>query len=78
MSFDDAAAYHCGQIRGQLRKAGTPIGSYDVMIAGHARSRGLTVVTNNVWEFGRVPGLQVEDWLAAEQQHVHGGGPSDC
>jgi tRNA(fMet)-specific endonuclease VapC len=64
LPFDTDAAYHTGQIRAQLRKAGTPIGPYDCMIAGHARSRGLTVVTNNTAEFQRVPGLQLEDWLA--------------
>jgi tRNA(fMet)-specific endonuclease VapC len=41
-----------------------PIGGYDLLIAGHARSRGLTVVTGNLTEFGRVDGLRCEDWLA--------------
>jgi tRNA(fMet)-specific endonuclease VapC len=62
LAFDEPAAHHTGRIRAELRRAGTPIGAYDVMIAGHARSRGLTVVTNNVREFERVPGLQVIDW----------------
>jgi tRNA(fMet)-specific endonuclease VapC len=66
LAFDEQAAHHTGRIRAGLRRAGTPIGAYDVMIAGHARSRGLTVVTNNVREFERVPGLQVIDWTDAE------------
>lgn len=66
LAFDEQAAHHTGRIRAELRRAGTPIGAYDVMIAGHARSRGLTMVTNNVREFDRVPGLQVIDWTNAE------------
>jgi len=60
--FDNEAAAHTGMIRSELAKAGTPIGPYDQMIAGHARSRGLIVVTNNLREFERVKGLRVEDW----------------
>lgn len=60
--FDAAAATHTGQIRAELAKAGTPIGPYDQMIAGHARALGLTVVTNNVTEFQRVAGLRVANW----------------
>lgn len=63
MSFDEEAAAHTGMIRSELAKAGTPIGPYDQMIAGHARSRGLIIITNNVREFERVPGLRVEDWV---------------
>ncbi len=61
-ALDGAAAEHSGRIRAELAAAGTPIGAYDVLIAGHARSRGLIVVTNNTREFDRVPGLLVEDW----------------
>ena len=57
-----AAAEHAGEIRAALAAVGRPIGAYDVLIAGHARAAGLTVVTNNVREFDRVPGLLVEDW----------------
>lgn len=64
MDFNSAAAIHTGQIRAELAKAGTPIGPYDQMIAGHARSLGLIAVTNNVSEFSRVPGLRVENWVA--------------
>lgn len=65
LEFDASAAHHTAQIRAELKRAGTPIGPYDAMIAGHARSRGLVVVTNNVREFERVPGLQLEDWVAS-------------
>lgn len=65
LSYDIDAATHTGQIRAELAAAGTPIGPYDQMIAGHARSRGLIVVTNNVQEFARVEGLRVENWVAA-------------
>lgn len=59
---DDAAA--AGAIRATLRASGTPIGPYDVLIAGQAKARGLTLVTNNLREFARVEGLALVDWLA--------------
>lgn len=62
LPFDAAAAQHAGEIRAHLATAGTPIGGYDVLIAGHARSAGLAVVTNNIREFARVPGLETVDW----------------
>ncbi|MCX2699378.1 MULTISPECIES: type II toxin-antitoxin system tRNA(fMet)-specific endonuclease VapC [Brucella/Ochrobactrum group] len=62
LSYDETAANHTGQLRAELARNGTPIGPYDQLIAGHARSRGLIVVTNNRREFDRVPGLRVEDW----------------
>ncbi len=61
LAFDAAAAGHAGEIRARLAAAGIPIG-YDVLIAGHARSAGLAVVTNNTGEFTRVAGLEVVDW----------------
>jgi len=61
--FDGEAAIHFGQIRVELEKSGKVIGPYDLMIAGHARSRGLILVTNNLREFKRVPGLRVENWV---------------
>ena len=64
LPFDSAAAVHTAEIRATLERRGTPIGSYDVMIAGSARSRGLIVVTGNLREFNRVDGLRSEDWLA--------------
>lgn len=63
LDYDHRAAAHSGQLRAELAKAGTPVGPYDQMIAGHARSLGLVVVTNNLREFQRIPGLRVEDWL---------------
>lgn len=64
LDFDDLAANHSGDIHATLGKAGQLIGSYDMLIAGHARSRGLTIVTSNLHEFARVDGLRCEDWLA--------------
>jgi tRNA(fMet)-specific endonuclease VapC len=64
LGYDRDAAAHTGQLRAELAKAGTPIGPYDQMIAGHARSQGLILVTNNQREFDRVPGLRIEDWLS--------------
>ncbi|MCH7894978.1 MAG: tRNA(fMet)-specific endonuclease VapC [Proteobacteria bacterium] len=63
LAFDSQAAQHFGQVRAELAKAGKPIGPYDSMIAGHARSRGLILVTNNLREFKRVPGLRLENWV---------------
>jgi len=62
LPFGEKAAAHYGQIRADLERRGTPIGPYDLMIAGHARSEGLVVVTPNTREFERVDGLRVEDW----------------
>lgn len=63
LSFDADAADHAADIRADVERRGELIGPYDVMIAGHARSRGLTVVTGNLGEFRRVSGLRCEDWL---------------
>jgi tRNA(fMet)-specific endonuclease VapC len=65
LPFDNKAAYHFGQIRAMLYRIGQPIGPYDMMIAGHARASGLNLITNNVKEFERVPGLLLEDWSQA-------------
>lgn len=65
LAFDAEDARCAGEIRAVLSAAGTPIGPYDTLIAGQARARGLTLVTRNRKEFDRVPGLLVEDWLAA-------------
>ena len=64
LDFDADAAAHAGEIRAELERQGKPIGSYDLLIAGHARSRGLIVVTGNLDEFRRVDGLRCEDWEA--------------
>ncbi|MCR4584401.1 MAG: type II toxin-antitoxin system VapC family toxin [Lachnospiraceae bacterium] len=62
LDFDTGAARHFGDIYGDLEMKGMRIGDRDTMIAGHARSLGYTVVTNNVGEFSRVEGLMIEDW----------------
>lgn len=62
LDFDQNDAFVAGEIRSALAAKGTPIGPYDVLIAGQAKARGLTLVTNNVGEFNRVENLQVEDW----------------
>ena len=62
LPFDDGAAQHAADIRATLERQGRPIGGYDIPIAGHARSRGLIVVTGNRGEFDRVAGLRCEDW----------------
>lgn len=63
LPLDNKAAYHFGRIRAELYSTGQPIGPYDMMIAGHARASGLILVTNNVKEFARVPGLLLENWI---------------
>ncbi|MGI4748176.1 MAG: type II toxin-antitoxin system VapC family toxin [Janthinobacterium lividum] len=63
LPFDDEAAAHSADIRASLERRGEVIGPYDLMIAGHARSRGLIVVTGNPGEFQRIDGLRSEDWL---------------
>ena len=68
LPYDSDAAAHTGRIRAELARLGEPIGPYDTMIAGHARSRGLTVVTAKTREFDRVPGLVVENWIAPPEQ----------
>ena len=62
LEFDQEDARHAGAIRAALAAAGTPIGPYDVLIAGQARARGLILITHNTGEFMRVEGLQIEDW----------------
>jgi tRNA(fMet)-specific endonuclease VapC len=59
------AAQHYGAIRAVLEKLGRPIGVNDLHIAGHARSEGLVLVTNNLSEFERVPALEMENWVDA-------------
>jgi tRNA(fMet)-specific endonuclease VapC len=63
LPFDQEAAAHYGDIRANLERRGSIIGPYDLMIAAHARSRGLVIVTGNVQEFARVDGLRCENWL---------------
>ncbi len=62
LPFGAAAASEYGALRTYLQNRGTPIGPLDMLIAGHALAEGLTLVTNNVREFERVPDLQLENW----------------
>lgn len=64
LPFDDLAAEAYGPVRAELSRAGTLIGPLDTLIASHARSLSMTLVTNNEREFRRVGGLHVENWLA--------------
>jgi len=65
LDFPDQAAWHYAEIRAHLKAHGTMIGANDLFIAAHARSLGLTLVTNNTHEFGRIPNLVLENWTAA-------------
>jgi len=62
LDFPDQASLHYAQIRADLRRLGAMIGANDLFIAAHARSLGLTLVTNNTREFGRVSRLATENW----------------
>jgi tRNA(fMet)-specific endonuclease VapC len=62
LDFGQEDARHAADIYARLRRQGTPIGPYDVLIAAQARARGATLVTANMREFARVPDLSVEDW----------------
>ena len=64
LPYENKAAYQFGQIRAELYRTGQPIGPYDMMIAGHAKATGLILVTNNIKEFTRVPGLLLENWAS--------------
>jgi tRNA(fMet)-specific endonuclease VapC len=61
--LDAKVARDYGRIRADLERKGAPIGAYDLLIAAHAMSLGVTLVTNNLREFKRVPGLKVENWV---------------
>ena len=65
LPYTAKASQHYGAVRAALEKAGRPIGVNDLHIAAHARSEGLTLVTNNLTEFERVPGLLTENWVGA-------------
>ena len=62
LAYGPKASLHYGLIRASLERSGTPIGVNDLHIAAHARSEGLTLVSNNLREFERVPGLLLENW----------------
>lgn len=63
LPFDEPALWAYGDLRAELERRGTPIGSLDTLIAAHALSQQATLVTNNTDEFARVPGLQIENWV---------------
>ena len=65
LDFDQSAAREYGKVRAELESRGAPIGATDMLIAAHARSQALTVVTNSVREFQRVDRLNIENWLEA-------------
>jgi tRNA(fMet)-specific endonuclease VapC len=65
LEYGAKAAAHYGGIRATLEKTGIPIGVNDLHIAGHARSEGLVLVTNNVREFEGVEALRMENWISA-------------
>ena len=62
LSWDDEAARCAAEVRANLEKSGNRIGAYDTLLAGHALSLGIPLVTDNVREFERVAGLQIENW----------------
>lgn len=66
LPYTAKASQHHGAIRSALEKVGRPIGVNDLHIAAHARSEGLTLVTHNMAEFARVPGLLTEDWISRQ------------
>ncbi len=63
LPFDEAAMREYGQVRARLEKKGTPIGALDTLIAAHALALDVVLVTNNLREFKRVPGLKLENWV---------------
>ena len=63
LDFDYFATIEYGKIRADLEKNGTPIGPLDTLIAAHAKSQKLTLVTNNEKEFRRIPDLKIENWM---------------
>ena len=63
--FDEEDARNTGELRALLRSRGTPIGPYDILIAGQAKARRLTLITRNTAEFARVPDLRIDDWESA-------------
>ena len=63
INLDRSSAVEAANIRAQLEKKGMPIGPYDLLIAGLARSQNMTLVTNNIKEFGRIVGLHLENWV---------------
>ncbi|HYG63886.1 MAG TPA: type II toxin-antitoxin system VapC family toxin [Thermoanaerobaculia bacterium] len=76
LDWTPSAAREAGAVRSELATAGRPIGAYDLLIAGHVRSLDATLVSHNVREFSRVPGLRLADWTGgAEPSHPQAGTP---
>ena len=71
LDLDDGDAREAGDIRAALAAAGTPIGPYNLLIAGQAIARSLTLVSNNVGEFSRIPKLSLEDWTLPSPTGFH-------
>ena len=65
LPFDEPAIWVYGELRAELERRGTPIGSLDTMIAAHALSQQAPLITNNTREFAKVPGLQLDNWVPA-------------
>ena len=65
LPFDTAAVWVYGDLRANLERRGTPIGSLDTMIAAHALSQQALLISNNTREFSKVPDLQLDNWVAA-------------
>jgi tRNA(fMet)-specific endonuclease VapC len=63
LAFTSQAAAHFGQMRADVERLGTPVGAFDLLIGAHARAERMIVVTNNAREFGRLPGIEVENWI---------------
>ena len=78
LSFDEAAAACYGPVCASLKRKGTPIGALDELIAAHALSAGLTLVTNNLREFGRVDGLNPENWVLQAEEQARGSHDEYC
>ena len=68
LDFDFNATIEYGKICAYLEKKGTPIGPLDTLIAAHAKSQDLTLITNNVREFERIPSLKIENWTKQKTQ----------
>lgn len=69
LAWDESAATRFADVAAELHKAGTPIGSMDAMIAGHAMAAGAVLVSNNARHFGRISGLRLENWAQGQQGH---------
>jgi tRNA(fMet)-specific endonuclease VapC len=63
LPFSASAAFHYGEIRVALEREGRPMGANDMLIGAHTRSEGMIIVTNNLREFERIPGLRTENWV---------------